>query len=101
MNSVSVIQKVNEKREQGAPLEKLIMNKEFCIWVVPPQNGRVRKLRFSWRHIFCSLVALSAFSVVFFLIAGDYVRVQAIRAKNYLIIKSVSSQLDSFIYRKN
>jgi murein DD-endopeptidase MepM/ murein hydrolase activator NlpD len=96
MNSVSVIQKVNEKREQGAPLEKLIMNKEFCIWVVPPQNGRVRKLRFSWRHIFCSLVALSAFSVVFFLIAGDYVRVQAIRAKNYLIIKSVSSQLDSF-----
>ena len=116
MNTVPVIQKVNklrsegkrsveeclnkervkELREQSAPLEKLIMNKEFCIWVVPPQNGRVRKVRVSWKHIFCSVVALSAFSVVFFLIAGDYVRVQAIRAKNYLVIKSVSSQLDSF-----
>lgn len=53
-------------------------------------------MRFSWRHIFCSIVALSAFSAVFFLIAGDYVRVQAIRAKNYLIIKSVSSQLNAF-----
>jgi murein DD-endopeptidase MepM/ murein hydrolase activator NlpD len=75
---------------------RTFMKREFCIWVVPPQNGRVRKIRFSWRHIVSTAVAVSALIAVIGLVAGDYVRVQAIRAKNYIAIKSIRSQLESF-----
>jgi murein DD-endopeptidase MepM/ murein hydrolase activator NlpD len=76
--------------------ESLAMSKEYCVWVVPPKNGRVRKVHFSWKHILCSVVALSAVISVLFLLAGDYVRVQALRASNYVNAKRMASQLESF-----
>lgn len=96
MNIAPVIGQKGEKADAKVPAEKLTMNKEYCIWVVPPRNGRVRKLRFSWKHILCSAVVISAITSVFFLIAGDYIRVQTARAKNYINTKRMVSQLESF-----
>lgn len=70
------------------------MRREFCIWLVPSAEGRVRKFRFSLPQIACvfALIAMSVTILVY--VAGDYTRIQMLRAKNYLFLKQVSIERD-------
>lgn len=67
---------------------------DFCVWVVPPRGGRVRKVRFSFKH---ALLLASFFFVLggtFVFIVGDYARVQFARAKNFIALQLVTSERD-------
>ncbi|MDC0357917.1 M23 family metallopeptidase [Oligoflexia bacterium] len=74
---------------------KLSFSKDFCLWVVPSNDGRVRKIRFTLKR------ALALFGVVGFVaamllyVAGDYTRVQIIRAKTFFTLQRVSAQRDN------
>lgn len=96
MNIAQRISQTEKTGDGNVQPEKTTMTKEYCIWVVPPRNGRVRKLRLSWKRILCSVVLFSAISSVLFLIAGDYIRVQTARARSYINTKRMMSQLETF-----
>lgn len=95
MNTVSIGRTPRNEGDKR-PTGKLTMNRDYCIWVVPPKNGRVRKVRLSWRHIVCVVIVASAVSSALFFIAGDYVRAQASRAKSYLNTRRMVGQLEAF-----
>lgn len=96
MSTAPRIGQTADTEGQERPAGKLTMNRDYCIWVVPPKNGRVRKVRLSWRHIVCAVIVTSAVSSAVFVIAGDYVRAQASRAKSYLNTRRMVNQLESF-----
>ncbi len=71
--------------------------KDFCLWVVPSKDGRVRKLRFTFRSLALGASVLVLVSSGFIFIASDYARVQVLRAKNYLHLRSVTKERDQLI----
>ncbi|RMG41794.1 MAG: M23 family metallopeptidase [Candidatus Dadabacteria bacterium] len=69
-----------------------LSDKSFCLWVVPPDDGRVRKVRITTRRLLAlSVIVLFVISSILFVIS-DYGRVQVLRAKNYLLYKKISSE---------
>jgi len=70
-------------------------DKEFCLWVVPAEEGRVKKLRISYKRV--AITALCTCGIFFGLIfmAGDYARVQFSLAKNYLSMKQLKKERDN------
>lgn len=69
--------------------------REFCIWVVPPHDGRVRKVRFTKYRLAASGLVLGLFTGTLLYIAGDYARVQWQRAQNHLAMRSLAGERDS------
>lgn len=80
---------------------KTTAKKDYCLWFIQPHDGRVRKLRFSTRMILGALfVACFAVLVVAFT-AGDYARVQILRAKNFFFLKQVTRERDELLSVKD
>ncbi|WKZ57010.1 MAG: M23 family metallopeptidase [Bdellovibrionota bacterium] len=57
------------------------LNKDFCVWIVPPVDGRVHKVRCSGKRVACILSLAFIVAISFMFVAGDYTRVQLQRAK--------------------
>ncbi|MFM1846826.1 MAG: hypothetical protein RL417_300, partial [Pseudomonadota bacterium] len=76
-------------------------NKDYCLWFIQPHDGRVRKLRFSPRLILGGLLAASLLVLVVAFTAGDYARVQFLRAKNFLFLKEVTKERDELLTLKD
>ena len=77
----------------------LSLKNDVCLWVVPPNSGRVRKVRFSIRFLIAVLLTISLMGGTFLFITGDYTRVQLSRLKNYLSLKSALEELDGLKQR--
>jgi murein DD-endopeptidase MepM/ murein hydrolase activator NlpD len=77
------------------------LKKDFCLWVVPANDGRVRKVRFTARRaMLLAVLALSLSAGVMYL-AGDYVRVQMIRARHFFSLKQVTAERDTLQTEKS
>jgi murein DD-endopeptidase MepM/ murein hydrolase activator NlpD len=67
-------------------------NRGYCLWVVPPNEGKVRKFRFTFRRV----VATAAFTVLtgamMVYMLSDYARLQLIRVENYLSLSKLNSE---------
>lgn len=71
------------------------VNKDFCLWLVPGSDGRVRKVRFTLARALLLFGFSAAVLAGFLYIAGDYARVQALRAKHYFFLKQVAAERDN------
>lgn len=71
--------------------------RDFCLWVVGPKDGKVRKLRLSLKALVLSLCAGIIVAGGFLFIASDYFRVQIQRAQTYLYLKRLSAERDQLI----
>lgn len=80
---------------------KLTFPKDFCLWIVPSNDGKVHKLRFTLtRVLLCGALISLAFVAVLF-VTSDYTRVQVLRAKNILHIKKLSHERDRLLQQKD
>lgn len=70
------------------------LGKEFCVWLVHPDDRKVRKIRFTKRMavIGIGIFSLVVASVVF--ITGDYARLQAARLKSHFFLQKVTAERD-------
>lgn len=73
---------------------KKILSREFCVWIVPPNQGRVKKIRFTTLQFLISIIACVALGASAVLLTGDYARVQLLRMKNLVSLKNVTSERD-------
>ncbi len=73
------------------------LKKEFCIWVVSPTDGSVRKFRFSMLRVLGVFLIIAFLSSSFVYVTGDYTRVQILRAKNYFTLQRTRSERDELI----
>ncbi len=71
------------------------LKKDFCLWVVPPTDGRVRKLRLSHRKVLLSVSVALLVASGFLYVAGDYTRIQLVRLKDALFLKQVTAERDA------
>jgi murein DD-endopeptidase MepM/ murein hydrolase activator NlpD len=76
---------------------KRLLTKQFCIWLVSPQDGTVRKIRLSSGKIL--FATLLSFLLVggFVFVAGDYTRVQILRARHYFNFKRLSTERGTLV----
>lgn len=74
---------------------KFSFKKDFCVWVVPSNDGRVRKVRFTLARAAVIAVLLVTLGAGMTYIAGDYARVQVLQAKRLFSIRRVTSERDS------
>lgn len=76
-------------------------NKGFSFWLVPSGDGRVRKIRLSLPVVLA--IGLVCFVVTsgFVFMASDYARVQVLKARNFLSLKSVSAERDKLAATKH
>jgi murein DD-endopeptidase MepM/ murein hydrolase activator NlpD len=65
----------------------LVSKKDFCLWVVPPRDGRVRKLRLGLGLLFGLTILLGLLVGTFAFVMGDYARIQLLRGRHYLSLK--------------
>lgn len=71
------------------------LNKDFCLWIVPPSEGRVHKLRCSGRKLACALGTVFVVSAAFMFVAGDYTRVQLQRARMHFSLKHLIAEKEN------
>lgn len=76
---------------------RLPFQRDFCVWVVPPNDGKVRKVRFTLKLAAVAMLILGSVGALFAFIASDYTRVQILRAKHYLMLRSVSQERDKLL----
>lgn len=76
---------------------KKFFSKDICLWLVSPQDGTVRKIRLTSGKILL-ITALSIFFIgSFVFVAGDYTRVQVLRAKHYFNFKRLNNERGSLV----
>ena len=76
------------------------INKDFCLWLVSPKDGKVRKLRFSViRATMFALLVLVFLAGTAFL-ASDYARLQVLRANESFSLQELQVQRNS-LHRTN
>jgi murein DD-endopeptidase MepM/ murein hydrolase activator NlpD len=76
-------------------------NKDYCLWFIQPHDGRVRKLRFSPRFILGTLGVVAVGFLLVAFTAGDYARVQLLRAKNFFFLEQVTRERDELLSLKD
>lgn len=72
-------------------------NRDYCLWFIQPHDGRVRKVRFSPRAILAGLGVICVTILAVAFTAGDYARVQILRAKNFLFLEQVTRERDELL----
>ncbi len=77
---------------QTTSVAKAGLGREFCLWMVGGQRGRVRKLRFTLRTLLVLLAAGLLVGSGFVFVASDYARVQIQRAEGYFRLKRALQQ---------
>lgn len=76
---------------------KRLFTKQFCIWLVSPQDGTVRKIRLtSGKILFAGLISI-LLAGGFLFVAGDYTRVQILRARHYFNFKRLSTERGTLV----
>lgn len=68
--------------------------KSFCLWIVSSEDGKVKKLRFSFRALLGTTLIVSLIAGGILAILGDYGRAQFLRAKHFLSLQVVSKERD-------
>ena len=76
------------------------INKDFCLWLVSPKDGKVRKLRFSLLRALGVALGTMLFVAVTLYIASDYARLQFLRAKEYFSMQELRTERDT-LHRTN
>ncbi len=80
---------------------KFTLPKDFCLWVVPSNDGKVHKVRFTvWRALSLVLLVV-AFLGTFAFISGDYARVRFLRIKNAIVMKNLTTERNKLMARKD
>jgi len=74
---------------------KLPLHEDFCIWLVSPSNGKVRKVRFSFLKAVSAALGAAVVLGVFLYIAGDYTRMQIVKAREHFSVRRLASERDS------
>lgn len=67
-------------------------NRGYCLWVVPPNEGKVRKYRFTLRRAVAVFVFAMVLGGAFVYMLGDYARLQLLRIENYLSLTRLNSE---------
>ncbi len=78
-----------------------LKNKEFCFWLVPSSDGRVRKFRIGAVSLGAVAIVSVVVALAFLFVASDYARVQMIRAQNFFNLKLVSAERDKLMGHNN
>ncbi|MBN8549050.1 MAG: M23 family metallopeptidase [Deltaproteobacteria bacterium] len=73
-------------------------NRGYCLWVVPPNEGKVRKFRFTLRRVIATLVIAMLTGGMFVYMLGDYARLQLLRIENYLSLSRLNSEHQKLIH---
>jgi murein DD-endopeptidase MepM/ murein hydrolase activator NlpD len=74
---------------------KFTLHKDFCVWLVSPSDGKVKKLRFSLLRALSVSFVGAVIVGVFLYIAGDYARVHISKAKQRFSLRRVMSERDA------
>lgn len=75
------------------------LNKDYCLWVVPPNDGKVRKFRFTLKRMAMALLLGVAFGAALTFVLGDYARLQLVRIENYFYLRKLTSERNDLIDR--
>lgn len=76
------------------------LTRDFCIWVVPPHDGRVKKVRFTVTRL---AIAASLSIVIFaglFYVMGDYARAKLVLARNYISMHLLRTERNRLVSDK-
>jgi murein DD-endopeptidase MepM/ murein hydrolase activator NlpD len=76
---------------------KISFNKDYCLWVVPPNEGKVRKYRFTLRKILAALLLGVMFGGGLVYVMGDYARLQIVRLDNYFTLRKLTSERNQLL----
>lgn len=76
------------------------MSKNFCIWIVPPNDGRVRKLRLTVGRVVACAGLFFILGASAMLVAGDYVRIQFQKARMYFTLHQLASEREALLDSK-
>lgn len=72
-------------------------NRGYCLWVVPPNEGKVRKFRFTLGRLAGTLAIAALVGGMFVYMMGDYARLQLLRLENYLSISKLTSEREHLL----
>ncbi len=73
-------------------------NRGYCLWVVPPNEGKVRKYRFTLRRVVATVVIAMTVGGGFVYMMGDYARLQLLRIENYLSLTRLNSEHQKLVH---
>jgi len=73
------------------------LKNDICLWIVPPQSGKVQKFRFTVRFALVMGLCVCLMGLTFLYVTGDYTRVQVERFKNYITLKSLMSEREGLV----
>lgn len=76
------------------------LNRGYCLWVVPPNEGKVRKFRFTLSRVIATAVVGVLVGGMFVYMLGDYARLQLLRLENYLSISRLSSEHQKLLHAR-
>jgi hypothetical protein len=79
---------------------KLGIKKDFCVWLVSPNDGTVKKVRFTSRRAIIAMSVLAIITISVLYMASDYTRVQMLRAKHFFTLQSVTTERDELLEDK-
>lgn len=76
-----------------------LLNKDYCLWIVPPNEGKVRKYRLTLRRVIAAFVAAMMLGGVFVYMLGDYARLQVSRVETFFSMRSLTSERNNLLER--
>ncbi|MBX7143221.1 MAG: M23 family metallopeptidase [Oligoflexia bacterium] len=76
-----------------------LLNKDYCLWIVPPNEGKVRKYRLTLRRVIAAFVAAMMLGGVFVYMLGDYARLQISRVETYFSLRKLTSERNNLLER--
>lgn len=76
----------------------LSSNRGYCLWVVPPNEGKVRKYRFTLRRVIATIALAMVIGGGFVYMLGDYARLQLLRIENYLSLTRLNSEHQKLVH---
>lgn len=79
---------------------KKFLKRDFCLWVVPPGSGKVRKFRLSFRFTLVVALIISFMALSYIYVSSDYSRIQLLRLQNFISLKRVEAERD-FLASRN
>jgi murein DD-endopeptidase MepM/ murein hydrolase activator NlpD len=77
------------------------LRREFCLWVVSPNEGKVRKVRFSPTKLVLVFLMAMGLGGVFTFIASDYARLQVLRFKSHLALRVIENERSRLLAEKS
>lgn len=73
-------------------------NRGYCLWVVPPNEGKVRKFRFTLKRVAAACLFGILVAGLFVYVLGDYGRLQLLRLENYISLSKLASEHQKLLH---